>query len=61
MIDGFRGKWVKMADGKDGRPTPGMKPVGEAKDHWHGFQTSRGKIVSIEAALSDFWKRGMAE
>ena len=31
-IDGFRGMWKKMDDGKDGRPTPGIKPLGKARE-----------------------------
>ena len=47
-VDGFRGMWSKMSDGKDGRPTPGMKAIGEARTHWHSLQDKRGKLVSIK-------------
>ena len=47
-VDGVRGMWKKMDDGKDGRPTPGIKGIGEAKDHWHGLQNARGKLVTIQ-------------
>ncbi len=47
-IDGVRGMWKKMDDGKDGRPTPGIKGIGTAKTHWHGIQDRRGELVSIE-------------
>jgi len=37
-----------MADGKDGRPTPGIKPIGLTKNHWHALQDQRGDIVTIQ-------------
>lgn len=46
-IDGQLGTWVKMDDGKDGRPTPGIKGTGDAREHWHSLQTRRGELVSI--------------
>jgi hypothetical protein len=49
-VDGFRGMWKKMEDGKDGRPTPGIKALGKAKAHWHGLQDQRGELVSISEA-----------
>ena len=49
-VDGFRGMWKKMDDGKDGRPTPGIKALGKAKQHWHGLQDMRGNLVSISEA-----------
>ncbi len=48
-VDGFEGFWEKMADGKDGRPTPGIKPIGKARDHWNQlFVNKRGDVVEIE-------------
>jgi len=47
VIDGVKGVWVKMADGKDGRPTPGIKAIGPAKTHWHSLQNRRGDLVTI--------------
>ncbi len=47
-IDGFRGTWEKMADGKDGRPTPGIKPLGLARKRWHELQDQRGALVPIQ-------------
>jgi hypothetical protein len=37
-----------MDDGADGRPTPGIKPFGPAKEHWHDLQKRRGQLVSIK-------------
>ena len=47
VVDDFVGTWVKMSDGKDCRPTPGIKPIGKSRADWHGLQSSRGDIVSI--------------
>ncbi len=49
-VDGIQGMWKKMDDGKDGRPTPGVKAIGKAREHWHGLQEKRGELVSIELA-----------
>lgn len=49
-VNGYRGMWKKMDDGKDGRPTPGIKGLGSAKTHWHELQDRRGELVSIKEA-----------
>ena len=46
-VDGWQGVWVKMDDGKDGRPTPGIKAVGLARKKWHAMNDHRGKLVPI--------------
>ena len=51
-VNGFQGVWKKMEDGKDGRPTPGIKGLGKARDHWHGLQENRGDLVSIQFVAS---------
>ena len=48
VVDGYVGTWAKMNDGADGRPTPGIKPIGKARDHWHSLQDRRGDLVSIK-------------
>ena len=48
VVDDFVGTWAKMNDGTDGRPTPGIKPIGKAREHWHTLQERRGELVSIE-------------
>lgn len=48
-VDGVQGHWRKMDDGKDGRPTNGLRAIGTAKDHWHAMQDDRGKLVDINA------------
>jgi hypothetical protein len=46
-VDGWSGTWLKMNDGKNGRPTPGLKAVGDARVSWHAMQDSRGTKVPI--------------
>jgi len=49
-IDGTAGTWRKMDDGRDGRPTPGLRPVGRARDHWRRlYESRRGEVVGLEA------------
>ncbi len=48
QVAGVRGMWKKMDDGKDGRPTQGIKALGKAKEHWHAMQADRGELVSIK-------------
>ena len=50
VVNGYRGHWEKMADGKDGRPTPGLKPIGMAKKEWHGLKDRWGDLVEIKRA-----------
>ena len=47
-IDGVKGHWIKMSDGKDGRKTNGIKPVGATKKYWLKMQKRRGDLVSIK-------------
>lgn len=51
-IDGFHGMWKKMDDGKDGRPTQGIKAIGKAREHWHSLQSARGELVTIRKTAS---------
>lgn len=48
-VDGFHGTWQKMDDGRDGRPTTGLKPVvGPAKAHWDALlRDELGNLVTI--------------
>lgn len=50
-VDGVRGTWQKMDSGRDGRPTPGIKPLGSARLHWHDlFRDKRGSAVTVALA-----------
>jgi superfamily II DNA or RNA helicase len=47
-VDGISGWWEKMQDQPDGRPTPGLKPLGETKASWAAsLQRQRGMLVSV--------------
>jgi len=48
-VDGVRGTWRKMDDGADGRPTPGLRPVGAAQEVWrYLFKHRRGEVVVLK-------------
>jgi hypothetical protein len=47
-LDGVKGQWIKMSDGKDGRKTNGIKPIGNTKKFWLKMQKRRGELVSIK-------------
>lgn len=50
-VDGVRGPWRRMSDGKDGRPTRGIRPVGRMQDFWNELYASRRKdVVTLELA-----------
>jgi hypothetical protein len=51
-VDGVVGRWVKMQDGKDGRSTDGLRPVGPMREVWKGMQARRGAVVPIRAIVS---------
>ena len=48
-VEGFAGEWLRMADGADGRPTHGLRPVDRMKRFWRELYESRpGALVSVE-------------
>ncbi len=53
--DGVVGRWQRMANGNDGRPVFGIKPVGAMKSVWgEWFKNRKGEKVEIrEARLAD--------
>ncbi len=58
-IDGVEGPWRKMDDGRDGRSTPGLRPLGRAQDFWRElYKSRRGDVVSLEAEHSAEWGVG---
>lgn len=53
-VDGVVGAWRKMDDGRDGRPTPGLKPVGRTADFWRDlYDRRRGEMVDVDLADGD--------
>jgi hypothetical protein len=50
-VAGKVGRWLKMADGADGRPTPGLKPGPEVQEMWRGpYRERRGELVALADA-----------
>ena len=66
-IEGVRGDWARARDGKDGRPTFALRPVGKTADFWKTMKPRRSehlefKVVNprdtylsgLEAVLSEW-------
>jgi hypothetical protein len=52
-IDGIVLDFAKMADGADGRPTQGLKPVGLSRQRWTEFWPKRkGAVVAAREAAA---------
>ncbi len=50
-VDGVPGAWCKMDDGRDGRPTRGLRPLGRTQAFWRElYAERRGEVVSLELA-----------
>lgn len=50
-VDGVAGAWCKMDDGRDGRPTRGLRPLGRTQAFWRElYAQRRGDVVSLELA-----------
>lgn len=47
-VEGFVGDWVRMADGKDGRPTMGLRPVGKTLVFWKSMKSRRGEYLEFK-------------
>lgn len=47
-IEGKRGDWERMADGKDNRPTYGLKPVAGTVDFWKAMKSRRGEKLEFK-------------
>jgi hypothetical protein len=47
-VEGVKGNWVRMADGKDGRPTLGLKPVGKTLEFWKSMKSRRGEYLDFK-------------
>jgi len=51
-IDGIVGRWQRMKVGKDGRPTPGIKPIEAMRDVWARMRQQPGRVVDIREVLT---------
>jgi hypothetical protein len=47
-VEGVKGEWQRMADGKDGRPTFGLKPVGKTMEFWKSLKPRRGEYLNFK-------------
>jgi hypothetical protein len=60
-VDGVAGVWQKSNDGRDGRPTAAVKPIGAMREVWTRFQSRRGEIVPIrECRTADSYLKALA-
>lgn len=46
-IDGVVGRWQKMRNGRDGRPTFGIRPIEAMRDVWADLRRQPGRVVDI--------------
>jgi hypothetical protein len=47
-VNGIVGKWQRMRDGRDGRPTLGIKPIAEMREVWARLRRSgEPKVVAV--------------
>ncbi len=52
-VDGVVGKWARMRDGRDGRPTYGIKPVSQMREVWKRMRAAKtGQMVPICEVVS---------
>lgn len=47
-IEGVAGEWEKMAEGRDRRPTQGLKPVGSTREFWKSMRVRRGERLKFK-------------
>jgi hypothetical protein len=47
-IEGVVGEWERMAEGRDKRPTEGLKPVGETREFWRKMKEKRGERLRFK-------------
>ena len=52
-VDGVVGRWERMRDGRDGRPTPGIKPIDAMREVWTRLQADRGRVVEMRELVGD--------
>ena len=51
-IEGVPGEWEKMAEGKDKRPTQGLKPVGKTREYLEGHAGSTRRASEVSGGRS---------
>jgi hypothetical protein len=51
-IDGVVGRWERMRDGKDGRPTLGIRPIDAMRQVWARLRRDSGRIVDVREVVT---------
>lgn len=51
-VDGIIGQWERMRNGKDGRPTFGIKPIAEMRQVWARLRQQSGRVVPIREVVT---------
>ena len=61
-VDGIVGSWEKMRNGRDGRATMGLKPIGPMKEIWKRLQSRRGEVVEVrQVRTADAYLAALSE
>src|ERR1700731_896635 len=61
-VDGIVGAWEKMRNGRDGRATMGLKPIGPMKEIWKRLQARRGEVVEVrQVRTADAYLAALSE
>ena len=60
-VDGVVGQWQRMKDGRDGRPTFGLRPVSRMKEVWSRWRRESPRLVEIrETTTADTYLAAIA-
>lgn len=51
-VGGIVGQWQRMNDGRDGRPTLGLKPISGMKEVWAAWRKQAPRLVEIREVRS---------
>jgi hypothetical protein len=51
-VDGVVGRWERMRDGRDGRPSVGIKPLAEMREVWARWRREPARIVDIREVVA---------
>ena len=56
IINGRPARFLRMKRGRDGRPTPGLKPSAGSVPFWKHLQQHRGERISIHLAPAAIYR-----
>ena len=51
-VDGVVGRWERMRDGRDGRPTLGIKPLAAMREIWSLWRKQPARIVEVREVVA---------